>query len=190
MTRASSVPADLGTVLAERERMLAFLRRHGADRVRAEDVLQTAYLKALGSLDTLRQGRSVVAWFFRILRRAWIDDRRGAARGARALAEAGRRAADALARDEAALRSAVCRCVDRLLGGLEPGQRELLRRVDLEGASPSEVAGALGITPGNAAVRLHRARKALRSRLEAVCGSCTRHKCLDCHCAEGRASAV
>jgi len=45
-----------------------------------------------------------------------------------------------------------------------------------------DVAAELGVTPNNAAVRLHRARGALKKRLEQTCGTCTQHGCLDCTC--------
>ncbi|MGZ7100373.1 MAG: RNA polymerase sigma factor, partial [Candidatus Angelobacter sp.] len=38
------------------------------------------------------------------------------------------------------------------------------------------------ITAENAAVRVHRARKALRRQVELPCGTCAEHGCLDCHC--------
>lgn len=58
----------------------------------------------------------------------------------------------------------------------------ILRAVEMEGASVGDVAARLDITPRNAAVRLHRARQALRKRLETTCGTCTEHGCLDCSC--------
>ena len=39
-----------------------------------------------------------------------------------------------------------------------------------------------GITPNLAMVRLHRARRALRLRLEESCRACAAHGCLDCSC--------
>lgn len=57
---------------------------------------------------------------------------------------------------------------------------------EMEGASVAEAAARLGITPGNAAVRVHRARQALKQRLEAACGTCTEHGCLDCSCEASR----
>jgi RNA polymerase sigma-70 factor (ECF subfamily) len=58
----------------------------------------------------------------------------------------------------------------------------LIRRVDLDEATIADVASEMGITPGNARVKLHRARRALRRQLELSCGSCAEHGCLDCTC--------
>jgi hypothetical protein len=45
-----------------------------------------------------------------------------------------------------------------------------------------DFAKANGITPNNASVRLHRARKSVAKELTAVCGACAEHNCLDCSC--------
>ena len=54
--------------------------------------------------------------------------------------------------------------------------------LDLDGASVRTYADEAGITPGNAGVRLHRAREALRRQLARSCGTCLTHGCLDCGC--------
>ena len=41
----------------------------------------------------------------------------------------------------------------------------------------------MGIEPNNAAVRVHRAREALRKRVTASCGPCAEHGYVDCTCA-------
>jgi RNA polymerase sigma-70 factor, ECF subfamily len=39
-----------------------------------------------------------------------------------------------------------------------------------------------GLTATNAAVRVHRAREALKKRVTQACGTCAEHGCLDCSC--------
>jgi RNA polymerase sigma-70 factor (ECF subfamily) len=46
-----------------------------------------------------------------------------------------------------------------------------------------EYAWQVGISSNNASVRLHPARKALRNRLEKICGPCAGAGCFDCTCA-------
>lgn len=75
-----------------------------------------------------------------------------------------------------------------LIPTLKNEYAEILRRVEMEGRTVVEAAADLGITPGNAAVRLHRARQALRLRLQTTCGACTEHGCLDCSCGRPRDS--
>lgn len=65
---------------------------------------------------------------------------------------------------------------------LKPQHAALLRRVDLNGESVQDAAKALKMTANNASVILHRARKELRTRLEAFCGACADGACLDCDC--------
>jgi transposase-like protein len=52
----------------------------------------------------------------------------------------------------------------------------------LAGQSRVAVARQLGLTPNNLAVRLHRARQALRKRLEQTCETCPTHGFQSCAC--------
>ena len=170
-----------GVLAAERDRFLGFLRARLGTPDAAEDVLQDAYVKALQGADAIRDGESAVAWFWRVLRNAVTDVYRHRSAEARARDQV-QRWAEADAPREPELRDAICRCVDGVLGTLKPEQAALVRRVDLEGAPVPEAARAEGITPNNAGVRLHRARAALRERLQQTCGACAEHGCLDCGC--------
>jgi RNA polymerase sigma-70 factor (ECF subfamily) len=175
--------AEIAERLAARQQeFLSFLRRRLGDRGGAEDVLQAAWLKAAEKADTVRDDESSVAWFYRLLRNAITDVRRRAAREEQVRVEG--KLGSSLA-EEQELKEAVCHCVSALAETLKPAHARLLRRVDLEGASVPEVAGEEGITPNNAAVRLHRARATLRDKLKLVCGACARHGCLDCGCPKG-----
>jgi DNA-directed RNA polymerase specialized sigma24 family protein len=69
-----------------------------------------------------------------------------------------------------------------LVGTLKEEYGAVLRRVDLDGLSVRGYAEESGITPGNAGVRLHRAREALRRQLARSCGTCVAHGCFDCQC--------
>jgi RNA polymerase sigma-70 factor (ECF subfamily) len=83
---------------------------------------------------------------------------------------------------DAALRREICQCVSGLLATLKPEYRDALRIVDLEDGALSDLAKQSGITAENAAVRVHRARKALRLQVEQACGTCAEHGCFDCRC--------
>lgn len=56
----------------------------------------------------------------------------------------------------------ICECIRELIPVLKPEYAELISRVDLQEDDVSSAADAMGITPGNARVRLHRARSSLR----------------------------
>ena len=83
---------------------------------------------------------------------------------------------------EADLKQEICQCLSGLLETLKPDYQVALRVIDLEEKSLNDLAKQAGITSGNAAVRVHRAREALRKRVHTACGSCAEHGCLDCHC--------
>ena len=155
---------------------LAFVRARVGSEAEAEDLLQAAYAKAVEKAGTIRDDESSVAWFYRLLRNAIVDLRR----------ERQRRRGQPLdaAQDipDPELHRAVCACVNELVPTLKPEWGRLVLRVDLEGESVPEAARDEGITANNAAVRLHRARAALRDKLRVVCGACARHGCLDCGC--------
>jgi RNA polymerase sigma-70 factor (ECF subfamily) len=138
-------------------------------------------VKGLERGGEVRDEESVVAWFYRILRNAVIDHYRHRASADRAMEGFGKEFATKEA-PAAELKSEICACILGLLETLKPDYRDALRTVDLDERSLNDLAEQAGITSGNAAVRVHRAREALRKQVRVVCGSCAEHGCLDCHC--------
>ena len=165
-------------LVAHRSAFKAFLASRIGNEADAEDLLQNGLMKALSRADEIKDGEKVVAWFYQLLRNVIIDHRRSrnaaATRDDRWAAEAA-----TLAHDTEADRQ-ICACVERLLPTLKPIQAELIRRVELQGEPVAQVAIALGMTPNNASVTLHRARGELRTKLMSFCGDC---RCLNiCEC--------
>ena len=166
-------------------RFLDFLERRLGNRTDAEDLLQTSYLRAVAEAGTVHYEEKVVAWFYQLLRNLLVDHyrRRGAAaRLGEHLAHETETGAPIT--DEELFRE-VCRCVNDLIEGLKHEYHEILFRVELQDEPLQQVASELGITANNASVRLHRARESLRKALQATCGVCTEHGCLDCTCRTG-----
>jgi RNA polymerase sigma-70 factor (ECF subfamily) len=160
---------------------LAFLQKRVGDSALAEDILQEAFVRGLHKLDTLEQEESVVAWFYRVLRNAVIDHhRRRAAKDRKLEAFAAELEQQVEPHDE--VRGAVCRCVGTLATTLKPEYAEALQRVELDGVPVKDYAQEAGITGNNAAVRVFRARQALRKQVSRSCGTCADHGCLDCTC--------
>ena len=163
----------------------SFLRKRVSDEAVVEDLFQQCLLRAVERHHSVNNQESVVAWFYRILRNAVIDYYR-----LRATQESRQQVfekeaevlhdRDAPPPDD--VKAAICACLDDVVNTLRPGYSELIRRIDLGGESTADVAKALQISSGNATVRLHRARQALRDSLEKVCGVCTKHGCLNCTC--------
>lgn len=188
MTEERSTPAaDTGvpTLLANHRRFLDFLTARVGSREDAEEILQDAFVRGLQKAGEVRDDERAVAWFYRLLRNAVTDHYRRKAAGQRAVESYAREAPGADPGLDADLERAVCACINDLIPVLKPEYADLIRRVDLAGDEVTTAAGALGITPGNARVRLHRARAALRDELERSCRTCATHGCLDCTCSRG-----
>jgi len=164
--------------LAEKHRrFLEFLRARVGDA--AEDILQSAYVKAMEHGAELRADDSSVAWFYRILRNAVVDHYRRTAARARALEQA---TAGWTEGYEPELKREVCACIREVIDDLKPEYRVAIEQVDLAGESVESFAHAARTTANNAAVRLHRARRAVARRLTEVCGTCDVDQYLDCGC--------
>lgn len=166
-------------LVANHRDFLRFVQARVHDRAAAEDILQAAFVRAMEKAETIRDTESTAAWFYRLLRNALVDHYRRSGREARRLEP--EPAEEALGY-EAELEGLICACLERLVPTLKPEYGEMIRRVDLQEQPVPDVAAALGITAGNAWVRLHRARQGLKKQLERSCGTCTTHGCLDCRC--------
>ena len=173
-------PEAIAQLVKGHREFLAFLERRVESRAVAEDILQAAFTRGLERGGDV-QDEKVVAWFYRVLRNAVIDHYRQRSTTARAMEAWGREFPD-VQEPEAELRQEICRCVSGLLETLKPEYREALRIVDLEEGKLKDLAQQSGITAENAAVRVHRARAALRRRIKQACGTCSVHGCLDCSC--------
>jgi RNA polymerase sigma-70 factor (ECF subfamily) len=177
-------PEAFRRLLDSREQFLAFLRKRVDDPATAEDLLQSAFVRGLERGDLLRDDESAVAWFYRVLRNAVIDHYRHQAAAGR-LFESWPENLDAPAASTDATKAEVCGCLYDLLDTLKPEYRAALKTVDLGEGSLKDLAAQAGISPGNAAVRVHRAREALKRQVQAACGACAEHGCLDCTCQSG-----
>jgi RNA polymerase sigma factor (sigma-70 family) len=165
----------------ERPNFLAFVRSHVASAAVAEDILQATFARALERIDTLRDLEAARAWFYRSLRNAITDHhRRSAVTEHRLVAVA--RESEAAMIDEFA--SNACACIGEAVDRLGPNYRHTIHRVHVEGLPLDAYAREAGITRGNAAVRLHRARKALHAEVKACCGGCADAGCRDCICSQ------
>jgi len=189
----SSMPeATLQTLLDRRDSFLSFVNRRVNDRALAEDILQAAYLRAIerpGNLRTATEDPSAIAWFYKVLRNVVIDHYRHHASEASALGRFAVELGDPFTPDPST-HTFICGCIDYLLPTLRPAYAEVLREVDLAEAPLTDYAQRHNLTPGNAAVRAHRARAALRRELARCCGACSLHACLDCDCKHPTANPV
>ena len=173
-------PAAIQRLVDGHRQFLSFLEKRVESRAVAEDILQSAFVRGLEHGAELRDEESAVAWFYRVLRNATIDYYRHRASTERAYEGWGKEVITEVPAAE--LRNEICQCVAALVETLKPEYRDALRIVDLDDGSLNDLAVKSGISAGNAAVRIHRAREALRKQVSIACGSCAEHGCLDCHC--------
>ena len=174
-------PEIVDTLVGNHREFLGFLQKRLGDRALAEDILQEAFVRGLPKLDTLDKDESVTAWFYRILRNAVIDHHRRRSAIGRKL-EAFATELDQHVEPESDMHGAVCRCVSELAGTLKPEYADVIRRVEVDGVTVKDYAAEAGITGNNAAVRVFRAREALRKQVARSCGTCADHGCLECTC--------
>jgi RNA polymerase sigma factor (sigma-70 family) len=175
-------PEVLRVLVDNHARFLAFLERRVGSRHVAEDILQEAFVRSLDHTGSLRSAESATAWFYRVLRNAITDHFRRQDTQDRALDRLTAETAVGEAATDRDLEAVVCECVLSLVDTLKPEYATALRRVDLDEISVRSYAQEAGITAGNAGVRLHRAREALRKQLARSCGTCLTHGCFDCQC--------
>ncbi len=175
--------ADAATIAAirqgDRERYRELVERHAnqvfavawcrlGDRSLAEDAAQEAFIKGFQRLDLLSQTEKFGSWIVAIARNAAIN------LGLHHRNELKQRRRWMLERPEADERpgdepegSPPAETVRQALAELPPIHRECLVLYYLEGKSGAEAAGILGLSESAFKTRLHRARGALRSLLEA-----------------------
>ena len=174
--------ADAAATLVENHRaFLRYLERRVGDRALAEDILQDAFAKVVARPEQAPTDEAIVPWFYRTLRNAAVDKfrRRGAAD----------RAYEAFARElethetpSTDMETEICACVSRLAATLKPEYAEALQAIEVTGTPVKAYAEQKGLSSSNAAVRVFRAREALKKRVIESCGACAEHGCLNCTC--------
>lgn len=141
-------------------RALRFARSLTRDAIAAEDLVQTAYAKAVERIDQFEQGTRLDSWLYRIIQTSWIDEKRRDQRQgnvisfeeARDVAMPGQKHGGT---DRMFLQAA--------LASLAEEQRAAINLVLIEGYSYREAGDILGVPDGTVMSRVARARKTLAS---------------------------
>ena len=131
----------------------------------AADAVQESFIRAFDSLASCRDPEKFGAWFFRILTNQCHDavQRRRPTADVEALDPPAReRADDALERNELGL------ALEAALARLTPEQREAFVMKHVDGRSYEEMEELLGVGVDALKMRVHRARDAMRSMMEAL----------------------
>ena len=174
-------PEAITRLVEGRQQFLSFLQKRIQSKAAAEDILQAAFVRSLERGGSVRDEESVVAWFYRVLRNAIIDHYRQQGSAERVSEQLVAHFQDHQEPDDL-LKGEICQCVTALLDNVKPEYREAIQAVDLNDGSLADLAAKAGITSNNAAVRVHRAREALRKQVTTACGICATHGCIDCTC--------
>lgn len=155
------------------EAIQRFVARRVGDRERAADLTAEIFLAAIGAAHRYRAERGAPkAWLYGIARTVVAIDRRRA--GRERAREQHLRASLLLDEDDAAEIDARIDAAGRLrqlyeaMDRLSESERAILELVALDELSLTEAAAAAGVRPVTARVRLHRARRKLRTELEAT----------------------
>lgn len=181
MDAAADTSPPIAALLENHRAFLRYLERRVGDRGLAEDILQEAFAKVVARPEQAPDDEGIIPWFYRTLRNAAIDQfrRRGAAD----------RAYEAFARElethdapSDEMQAEICACVSRLAATLKPEYAEALTAIEVGGTPVKVFAEQKGLSSSNAAVRVFRAREALRKRVSESCGTCAEHGCMNCTC--------
>ena len=172
---------SLEVLLENHRAFLRYLERKVGDAALAEDILQDAFARVVARPDAVPDDEGLVPWFYRVLRNSAVDRHRRAGAANRAL-EAFARELESAETVPEDTREEVCQCINRLATTLKPEYAEALQAIEVDGQPVRAYAERKGLTAGNAAVRVFRAREALKRRVVESCGTCAEHGCLDCTC--------
>ncbi len=155
-----------------------------AGQQEAEDLTQIVFAKATRALPQFRGDAQVSTWLYRIAANVasdWLRSR--AAHEAKLTVQLPEVLDDATSQGSASIavsdiqsspeqklvRKQMRDCIRGEIGQLPKGSREALILGELGGFTDEEVAQTLGISRGNAKVRLHRARAQLKKAIGARC---------------------
>lgn len=167
-----------------RQAFLNFVRSSVHDLDEAEEILQRASLKIIDGADGLRDAERAEAWIYRILRNEIADYFRRRAVQARRITDVPYEVLSESLPSNVSHASEFCPCAIQELSDLHPNYFDVLQSVDMNGEALLVHAQRKGISANSATVRLHRARKSLRSRLKTRCGTCAGAGCFDCRCTQ------
>lgn len=157
-----------------------FLKRKIGNDADARDVLQDFYVKALTRFSDLKDEDRLRGWLSQVLRSTIADHFRDRKRTSDLLASYAANAELLFGEEE--LDFVICACLYKMLPTLSPGYADLIWRADLIGEERSAIAEDLGLSEAALRVKLHRARRAMRERLEQTCHTCLEHGYFQCAC--------
>jgi RNA polymerase sigma-70 factor (ECF subfamily) len=162
-----------------RERIRRYLLKRVGNPSEAEDLTQETFLRAHARIATLRHQKAAVSWLHRIAERVFQDylrspfQRRMRPMDEKTFGEESAafhpQADPPSGVHEVLERTEMSTCVRDYLQEIPALYREVLHLHDQLGLSSPEIAKRLGCTVGAVKIRLHRARRMMKSRLSSGC---------------------
>lgn len=146
--------------------IFSYLLRLTRDRPRAEDLLQTTFIKVHRARSSYILGAPLIPWLLAIARRAFLDERRMKKSRYEDLSQDGKlpeqsQAAEAVSDD-------VSDALARALDLLPENYRDAIHLTKITGLSLTEAADVLETTPAAVKLRVHRGYNLMRERLESL----------------------
>src|SRR5262249_1310360 len=138
-------------------------------------------VKSIEKSGAIKDEERILSWFYRVLRNSIVDYYRQNGRTSQELSGV-ITDLDSLGKAAPEADNEICQCVHPLLSNLKPEYRDALTTIDLNDGSLADLASRAGITEGNAAVRVYRARQAMKKQVQLTCGACAEHHCVNCNC--------
>jgi RNA polymerase sigma-70 factor (ECF subfamily) len=147
------------------------------DRHEAEEAVQSAYLKAIASIDQFEGRSSLSSWLTRIAINEALGRLRSARRRSSALESQGvavldryrevlMRGSESAAPDAALARDQLRRLLEQAIAALPASFRSVFVLREIEGLSVEDTAEALGVPAATIKSRLHRAKARLQQALD------------------------
>jgi RNA polymerase sigma-70 factor, ECF subfamily len=141
-------------------RLRRYARALTRDSNRADDLVQDTLVRGLAKAHLWQPGTDIRAWLFTIMHNQYVNNVRRAQREG-AIVDVDQVASTLVATADPTVSRQLSE-LDRALGQLSKGQREVVLLVGLEGMSYDEAAKILRVPIGTIRSRLGRAREALR----------------------------
>ena len=149
------------------DRVFSVCVRMTADRGRAEELTQDAFVRAWEKIGQFRGDSAFSTWLHRLAVNVVLNDRK-AQRRQDSRRDDGTEDMDALPLRRGAPESgpALSMDLERAIAALPPGARKVFVLHDVHGYTHEEIAEMLGVTSGGCKAQLHRARMLLRETLQ------------------------
>ena len=156
------------------DRVYRYVRGMVRDSSEAEDLTQEAFLRAHRERETLKDPGAMLSWLYRIATHVALDRlRQRKTRDARQadtdVADVDPPDLDVPSSEKRLEQGEMSTCVQRFLVDLPDTYRSVLLLHDTHGLSAPEIAAALEVSLPTVKIRLHRARRRLKTALEEGC---------------------